>query len=53
LNAIGTCIGYQIITGEDTEDFLFALAEVKERVERGCLSGFDRNETGDYSFVIT
>jgi hypothetical protein len=41
------------ITGESFYDLEVALDEVKKKIEEEYLSGFDRNETGDYEFDIT
>jgi uncharacterized protein (DUF169 family) len=41
------------ITGETYGDLVEALEEVHRKVEEEYLSGFDRNETGDYEFDIT
>ena len=41
------------ITGETYGDLVEALEEVHRKVEEEYISGFDRNETGDYEFDIT
>lgn len=40
------------IEGDDWNDLELALGEVKQRVEAGYRSGFDRNDTGAYSFEV-
>lgn len=41
------------LTGETTDDLLIALDEVKRNIESGCTSGFNRNDTGRFTFDIT
>jgi len=40
------------IEGQDDGDLEIALEEVLSKVTEGYTSGFDRNETGNYSFEI-
>lgn len=40
------------ITGETETDLVIALEEVKSQVEKEFTSGFDRNETGSYTFEL-
>lgn len=40
------------ISGETESDLEIALDEVKNKVSKGYLSGFDSNETGDYEFNL-
>jgi hypothetical protein len=40
------------INGKTDGDLSIALDEVKKKVEQGYLSGFDRNDTGNYEFDI-
>jgi hypothetical protein len=40
------------IDGEAAADLTIALDEVKSKVEQGFLSGFDRNDGGNYEFNI-
>ena len=41
------------ISGKTESDLTIALDEVKRKVEQGLLSGFDSNDTGNYTFDIT
>lgn len=40
------------IEGQDDGDLEIAIEEVLGKVREGYTSGFDRNETGNYSFEI-
>lgn len=40
------------IEGDTTDDLIAALHEVKRDVGRECIEGSNRNETGQYYFVI-
>ena len=41
-----------IIEGRDDGDIENALNEVREGVERGCVEGYDYNDTGAYRFSV-
>ena len=40
------------IDGETDGDLMLAIEEVKAKVEQGYLSGFDGNDSGNYSFNV-
>lgn len=40
------------IEGETLTDLEIALEEVKSAISTGCSSGFNGNDTGDYSYTI-
>ena len=41
------------ITGKTESDLTLALDEIKRKVEKTFLSGFDSSDTGNYTFEIT
>ena len=41
------------IQGEDTDDLLLAIDEIKAKIDNGFNSGFDSNTTGSYQFNYT
>lgn len=40
------------ITGRAIEDLELALEQIKTDVAKGCTSGYDRNDSGNYSFEM-